>query len=131
MAVRERGEVAQLVETVILSSGPRTRRIHPEKQGHLALFFRAVKKGFEARAGGRLKLYDSSNRRTADLGMVKDRMTIKIMGKTVVELYKDRQVVPVLEVKDYLILHGSCGPRYLSLTPSGKLSVRMTPPPKE
>jgi len=124
----ERTEIAQITEIAITPKGPMTRRVHPDKQGLLALFFRAASKGFEARRGGRLKLYDKSNGRTSDIGMMKDRMTIRIMGKTIVDIYRDRLSVDVLEVRDHIIMQSPNGPRYLYINPSGKLSVRITPP---
>ena len=135
--LRQRSEIATaIIETFIEPTrGPRPKRLHPDKRGFAGKVMEAIEDGFRALNGSRMWLLDPSNTKAASLAM-EDGLVVRVLGVPVITISSDMARVPVLEVgapgRSYLTLFMESGEkRYVSITASGRISVRKTPPERK
>ncbi len=110
------------------------KRISGVKKGLALRYFIALLRGFTARRGGVFRAYDETNTHAGEMCMEGEVLTFRVLGKPVLGITRKKAKVPVLEVGEpgASWLEMWCGDelRYVSLTPSGRLTVRKTPPGK-
>jgi hypothetical protein len=130
------GVATGIIETIIRPmTGPRPKRFHPDKRGFVGTVMESLAGGFRALNGSRVWLFSRSNDRYASIQM-EDSLVIRILGVPVIEIGSRSAKVPVLTVgspgRSWIELYMENGEkRYVSITASGRLSVRKTPPEKK
>tara|TARA_Y100000034_G_scaffold124964_1_gene173878 strand:+ start:675 stop:1145 length:471 start_codon:yes stop_codon:yes gene_type:complete len=125
-----------IIETIIEPvRGPRPKRLHPDRKGFTGFVIEALEGGFRALGGSRLWLLDKNNKKAASFEM-DNALVVRVLGVPVITIADNRATVPVIEVgspgRSWIELYMQDGQkRYVSITASGRLSVRKTPPERK
>jgi hypothetical protein len=132
---QELAEPADLFEIVILpNSGAVPKRVDPKSRGLMARYFLSFVDGFMARMGGTLELYSKDNKHSSSIGQEGKKMTIRVLGVPVMEVTSKKLSTPPIEVGSpgysHLEMYSGDQKYYVYVTPTGKIGVRKTPPPK-
>ncbi len=132
---KELAEPADLFEMVFFkNNAPAPRRLDPRKHGIMSRYFLSFVDGFMARMGGTLELYSKDNKHNSSLGQEGKNLVIKVLGIPVVSVTSKKMSTPPLEVGSpgysHIEMYSGDQKYYVYVTPTGKIGVRKTPPPK-
>ena len=122
---------ASMFEFYAGPDGAWPKKVDPVRKGLALRYFIALVEGVTTRFGGRLTLFNETNKGSADLGMAQDTFTIRVLGREVFTVSRGTLQVPALEIgkpgASYLVMHDGPVRRYVSVE-NNKLVVRATQP---
>ncbi|MEC8306382.1 MAG: hypothetical protein VXZ72_00785 [Chlamydiota bacterium] len=133
---KEIAEPADLFELYITPNSKTVvpRRVDPKARGLMSRYFLSFVDGFIARMGGSLELYSRDNKASSVLRQEGKNLTISVFDIPVIKISRSKMSTPPIEVgapgRSYLEMYSGDQKYYVYVTPTGKMGVRKTPPPK-
>ena len=132
---RELADPADLWEMVILpNAGAVPKKVDPKTRGLMGRYFLSFVDGFMARMGGKLELYSRNNKSNSSIGQVGKDLVIEVMGIPVIKISQRSIRTPPIEIGSpgysHIVMYSGTQKYYVYVTPTGKIGVRKTPPPK-
>jgi hypothetical protein len=133
--IEQLAEPADLFEMVFFrNSSPAPRKLDPRKHGIMSRYFLSFVDGFIARMGGSLELYSHDNKNSSEIQQNGRNLVVKVLGVPIVQISSKKMRTPPLEVGSpgysHIEMYSGDQKYYVYVTPTGKMGVRKTPPPK-
>ena len=126
---------ADLFEIMLMPNGePVPKRVDPTSRGLMSRYFLSFMDGFMARMGGVVELYSKDNKSSSTIGQEGKSLTVRVLGIPVLNMTSKKLSTPPIEVGapgySHLEMYSGNQKYYVYVTPTGKMGVRKTPPPK-
>jgi hypothetical protein len=132
---KELAEPADLFEIMLMPNGePVPKRVDPTSRGLMSRYFLSFVDGFIARMGGVVELCSKDNKNSSTIGQEGKSLTVRVLGIPVLKMTSKKLCTPPIEVGSpgysHLEMYSGDQKYYVYVTPTGKMGVRKTPPPK-